>query len=271
MPRLPHAPDGSRPPGALSKAVRPWMAPLVWVALAAVAWGQAARPPAAIADAGSAEAEIPPPLREYYGREIAAPMSYLAADWLIRPERQREEDSRTLFRELRIKPGQVVCDLGCGNGYHTLPLAKMVGPEGRVLAVDIQPEMLRLLQRRAQQAKLDNIQLVQGTVVDPRLPEGAVDLVLLVDVYHEFSHPEHMLRAIRRALKPDGLVCLVEFRAEDPAVPIKPLHKMSKKQILREWTPNGFKLVREFDELPWQHVMFFGKDEAFDRRTQPQP
>jgi ubiquinone/menaquinone biosynthesis C-methylase UbiE len=244
---------------------------LAWLGLACVGWGQTPVPGATVGQARSAEADIPPPLREYHGREIAPPMSYLAADWLIRPERQREEDSRTLLRELRVKPGQVVCDLGCGNGYHTLPLARLVGPKGRVLAVDIQPEMLRLLERRATLARIDNIQLILGTVVDPRLPEAGVDLVLLVDVYHEFSHPEHMLQAIRRALKPEGLVCLVEFRAEDPAVPIQPLHKMSKKQMLRELTANGFKLVREFDELPWQHVMFFGKDEAFDRRAEPPP
>jgi ubiquinone/menaquinone biosynthesis C-methylase UbiE len=119
---------------------------------------------------------------------------------------------------------------------------------------------LQLLKDRAAEEKITNIQPVLGTVIDPKLPEGSVDLVLLVDVYHEFSHPEQMLAAIHTSLKPTGRVALVEFRAEDPAVPIKPLHKMSKAQIMKEFPPNGFKLVEEFDKLPWQHLMFFQRD-----------
>ena len=156
-----------------------------------------------------------------------------------------------------MKPGQVICDMGCGNGFYTLQLARLVGPEGRVLAVDIQPEMLHMLDERAKAEKIDNIELIDGTAVDPRLPEGKVDLILLVDVYHEFSHPEAMLQAMRKSLKPDGRIALVEFRLEDPNVPIKLLHKMSKKQILKEIPPNGFRLVEQFDRLPWQHLMFF--------------
>ena len=143
-------------------------------------------------------------------------------------------------------------------------MAQLVGEKGRVLAVDIQREMLGLLKDRAAAERVTNIETVLGTVVDPKLPANSVDLVLLVDVYHEFSHPEQMLAAIRRSLKPKGRVALVEFRAEDPTVPIKPLHKMSKAQILKEFPPNGFKLVEEFDKLPWQHVMFFERD---DERT----
>ncbi len=165
-----------------------------------------------------------------------------------------------MLAALHVKPGDTVCDLGCGNGFYTLKLAELAGEKGRVFAVDIQREMLELLKDRALEAKVVNIETVLGTFVDPKLPEGSVDLVLLVDVYHEFSHPEQMLAAIRKSLKPTGRVALVEFRAEDPEVPIKPLHKMSKAQIMTEFPPNGFKLVEEFDKLPWQHLMFFQSD-----------
>jgi 2-polyprenyl-3-methyl-5-hydroxy-6-metoxy-1,4-benzoquinol methylase len=200
---------------------------------------------------------IPPALTHYMGREIAQTMHYRGAPWLTREEREQEERCSLLLANLGVKRGMTVCDMGCGNGYHTLPLAKMVGPEGRVLAVDIQPQMLKMLERRAAEAGLDNIEPVLGQLHDPKLPEGEVDLILMVDVYHEFSHPEHMLAAMRRSLAPDGVLVLTEYRAEDPNVPIKPLHKMSKRQILKEFTPNGFKLVKEFDRLPWQHMMFF--------------
>lgn len=180
--------------------------------------------------------------------------------WLTRDSRQREEDCETTLRELRIRAGMTVVDMGCGNGFYSLPMAKLTGDRGRVLAVDIQPEMLRLLEARAKDEGRENIRTIQGTPIDPRLPENAVDLILCVDVYHEFSHPEQMLAAMRKALKPEGQLVLAEFREEDPAVPIKPLHKMSKRQVLKELVPNGFRLVREFDELPWQHLMFFGRD-----------
>jgi ubiquinone/menaquinone biosynthesis C-methylase UbiE len=180
----------------------------------------------------------------------------------MREERQREEDCAALLAALDVKPGQTVCDMGCGNGFYTLQLARLVGPQGRVIAVDIQPEMLHMLDARAKEATLTNIELVEGTAVDPKLPGEGVDLILLVDVYHEFSHPEEMLAAMRAALKPGGRIALAEFRLEDPSVPIKLLHKMSKKQILKEFPPSGFKLVREFDKLPWQHLMFFERDDS---------
>jgi ubiquinone/menaquinone biosynthesis C-methylase UbiE len=208
--------------------------------------------------------EIPPPLTHYMGREIAVTMHYTGAPWLVRDVRQREEDCATMLKELGLKPGMTVCDMGCGNGFYTLSLAKIVGDTSPVLAVDIQPEMLRLLQKRMDDANLENIKPILGTLVDPKLPEGKVDLILCVDVYHEFSHPVHMLSAMRRALSPEGRLVLVEFRSEDPQVPIKPLHKMSKRQILKEFLPNGFRLVREFDQLPWQHMMFFARDDAAD-------
>jgi len=202
--------------------------------------------------------EIPPPRTRYMGREIAQTMHYTGAPWLVRESRQREEDCRLLLEALQIKPGQTICDLGCGNGFYTLELARRVGPEGIVYAVDIQPQMLRLLVARARQEKLFNIKPVLGTFIDPRLPKGEVDLVFCVDVYHEFSHPEKMLKCIRESLSEGGQVVLAEFRGEDASVPIKPLHKMTKAQVKKELEPNGFVLEREFDELPWQHLMFFG-------------
>lgn len=205
-------------------------------------------------------APLPPALKEYQGRTIAQTMHYEGAPWLTRENREREEECSTLLKNLGIKPGMTVCDLGCGNGFYTLKLAEMVGPKGKVLAVDIQSEMLRLLKERAQEAKVTNIEPLLGTLVDPRLPEGKVDLIFCVDVYHEFSHPVHMLAALRKSLAPGGRLVLVEFRKEDPKVPIKELHKMSKEQILKELEPNGYKLVEQFDKLPWQHVMFFESD-----------
>jgi ubiquinone/menaquinone biosynthesis C-methylase UbiE len=176
-----------------------------------------------------------------------------------------------MVEALGVKPGDVVCDMGCGNGFYTIKLAQLVGKKGKVIAVDIQREMLGLLDDRAKQERIRNIDTVLGTVVDPKLPKESLDLVLLVDVYHEFSHPEQMLAAIRKSLKPKGRVALVEFRAEDPNVPIKPLHKMSKEQIMKEFPPNGFKLVAEFDKLPWQHLMFFQRDDANAERESKQP
>jgi ubiquinone/menaquinone biosynthesis C-methylase UbiE len=205
--------------------------------------------------------EIPPALTEYKGRTIAQTMHYLGADWLTRESREREEDCTSMLGALGVKPGMVICDMGCGNGFYTLKLAEMVGEDGIVYAVDIQQEMLRLLEARAEKTDVKNIQPILGSLIDPRLPEGKLDLILCVDVYHEFSHPEHMLAAMRKSLKKDGRLVLVEFRQEDPKVPIKELHKMSKKQVLKELQPNGFKLVEQFNKLPWQHMMFFERKE----------
>lgn len=196
----------------------------------------------------------------YMGRTIAQTMHYSGAEWLVRPNRIRQEGTDKLLKELQLKPGMVVCDMGCGNGYYALPMAEQVGEEGKVLAVDIQKPMLTMLMERAKEAGHENIKPILGEVGAPNLPEGEIDLLLMVDVYHEFSDPEGMLRAIRNSLKPDGVIALAEFRAEDPEVPIKPLHKMSKTQILKEYSANGFALAREYDGLPWQHLMFFKKD-----------
>jgi SAM-dependent methyltransferase len=209
----------------------------------------------------SALQERPQPLTEYMGREIAATMSYHGAPWLNRDTREGEERCSLLLANLGLKPGMVVCDLGCGNGYYTAPIAKLI-PDGHVYAVDIQPEMLSLLREKLQADEITNVTPVLGLEYDPKLPDASVDLVLLVDVYHEFAYPEPMLAAIRRALKPDGRVVFVEFRAEDPDVPIKPEHKMTRAQVLKEITANGFRFHSEFEKLPWQHVLFFEIDES---------
>jgi ubiquinone/menaquinone biosynthesis C-methylase UbiE len=171
------------------------------------------------------------------------------------------------MKALKLKPGMTVCDLGCGNGFYTLKMAKEVAPDGKVLAVEIQKEMLDLLKRRAEKEKVANYEPVLGTVVDPKLPENALDLILIVDVYHEMDHPVEMLAALRKSLKPTGRMVLVEFRKEDPNVPIKEEHKMSKAQILKEIPANGFKLVDQYDDLPWQHVMFFQRDEKWMKKN----
>ncbi len=212
-----------------------------------------------------------PPRKSYMGRVVAQYMSHLGAPWLIRPERDDEERASESFRQLQLIEGQTICDLGCGNGYWTLPMAKKVGETGKVLAVDIQSEMLRKLRVRAAKFKLNNIEPVLGKVDDPNLPPGSVDLLLMVDVYHEFSHPESMLWGIRQSLKPTGVVALLEYREEDPQVPIKPLHKMSKTQIMKEYQANGFKLVREYNKLPWQHLMFFARDDSPLEAIDPVP
>lgn len=198
-------------------------------------------------------------------------MSHLGASWLIRPDRDDEENVTDSYKQLKLAPGMTVCDMGCGNGFWTLPMAKDVGPDGKVLGVDIQPEMLDKLRSRAGKEKIQNIEPVLGKVDDPNLPAGKVDLLLMVDVYHEFSHPESMLWGIRRSLSPTGVVALLEYREEDPKVPIKPLHKMSKAQIMKEYQANGFKLVREYNKLPWQHLMFFARDDSPLEEITPLP
>lgn len=193
----------------------------------------------------------------YMGRKIARTMHWRGADWLVRDTRESEENTSMLLQQLQIKPGQVVCDIGSGNGYHTLEIARLVGPTGRVIATDIQPQMLEMLSERARLASITNIEMIESEVDDPNLPERQIDLVLMADVYHEFSFPAEILQKVYASLKDQGVVALLEFRGEDPRVPIKPLHKMSKKQIRLELEANGFRFVRSFDGLPWQHLMFF--------------
>ncbi len=195
----------------------------------------------------------------YMGRQIAYTMHSAGAKWLIRKEREKEESTQEMIKALQLKEGMTVADVGCGNGYHSLLMAKIIGDKGKVLCVDIQQKMLDLLKERAKKKNIKNYELIKGKYTDPMLPKGKVDLVLLVDAYHEFTDPENMLRKMRESLSENGVIALVEFRSEDKKVPIKEDHKMSKAQIEKELTANGFKLVRSYDKLPWQHLMFFGK------------
>jgi ubiquinone/menaquinone biosynthesis C-methylase UbiE len=195
----------------------------------------------------------------YMDREIALVMGHQAADWLDRPEREKEEGSSKLLAALKFTPGMVVADVGAGSGYYTFPIAEKVGPKGKVLAVDIQPEMLDLIKKRSAARKLTNVVPILGTVTDPKLPAGEVDLILLVDVYHEFDHPYEMTEAMVKSLKPGGRMVFVEFRMEDEKVPIKLVHKMTQKQVLREMAPHPLKHVKTLNDLPWQHIIIFEK------------
>src|SRR5437764_6283372 len=193
----------------------------------------------------------------YLGREIAQVMGHEAAGWLDRPEREQEEQPAKLLEALQFKPGEVVADVGAGSGYLTFRIAPRVAPNGKVLAVDIQPEMLALIRQRAKQRGVTNVEPVMGTVSDPKLPEAKVDSILMVDVYHEFSHPYEMTEAMVKALKPGGRLVFVEYRLEDDKVPIKLVHKMSEKQVLKEMTPFPLRHVATHGMLSWQHVIIF--------------
>lgn len=196
----------------------------------------------------------------YMGREIAQVMGYQGAGWLERPERDKEEEPAKLIAALDLKPGLVVADLGAGSGFHTFLMAPHVGDTGKVLAVDIQPQMLKLINDKAKIKGLTNVELIQGTETDPKLPEAGVDLILMVDVYHEFSHPYEMTEKMVAALKPGGRLVFVEFRAEDPAVPIKAVHKMSERQVIKEMEAfPELQHVKTIGTLPWQHIILFEK------------
>ncbi|MEW5977784.1 MAG: methyltransferase domain-containing protein [Acidobacteriota bacterium] len=197
--------------------------------------------------------------RYYKGRRIAEVMSAEGADWLVRAEREPMEQPERVIEALDIGTGMTVADIGAGVGYFSLRLAKRVGPQGTVLAVDIQQKMLDLLETNMRRGQIENIKLIRGTERQTTLPEETADLALLVDVYHEFAFPEEMVASIRRALKSDGRMVLIEYRGEDPEVPIKPEHKMTVKQVLQEIEPMGFRLKRKLDFLPWQHILIFEK------------
>jgi protein-L-isoaspartate O-methyltransferase len=195
----------------------------------------------------------------YFGREIAQVMGHQGAGWLERPEREEEERTDLLVEALDLKPGQAVADVGAGSGYFSWRMARKVGEKGTVYAVDIQQEFLELLMANMRRRSVGGIvQPVLGTVQDPKLPEASCDLILLVDVYHEFDHPFEMARAMVRALKPGGRLVLVEYRGEDPAVPIKPLHKMTEAQIRKEMAVHpGVEFERNLATLPRQHIVVF--------------
>lgn len=208
----------------------------------------------------ASKSNIPPSRSTYLGRNIAQTMHFSGAPWLIRANRENEERCSIMLGQLNLKTGMTVCDMGCGNGFYALKMAKMVGPQGTILGVDVQPEMLQFLRTRMEKEGVDNVTPILGSFHNPHLPRNTVDVILMVDVYHELSHPEIMLRAMRDSLKPNGQIILLEYREEDLKVPIKPLHKMSKAQILKEYETNGFRIASQFDKLPWQHMMFFEKD-----------
>lgn len=191
------------------------------------------------------------------GRQFALPMSAAGAAWLDRDERQREEDTELSLRLLEVQRGSVVADVGAGSGYYSARLARLVGSDGRVYASDIQQAMLDIIRGRIERERIPNIELVLGTPTDPRLPRGAVDLAIMVDVYHEFSEPQVMLRRIRESLKPGGRLVLLEYRGEDPKVPILPAHKMTVAQAKTEVEAEGFTLTTVKEDLPWQHVLIF--------------
>ena len=196
------------------------------------------------------------------GRKIAGVMGMSGADWLTRPEREAEEQPEKALDALKLKPGMVVADIGAGVGYMSLRMAKRVGPSGKVYANDLQPEMLAKLRENAAKANISNVVTVLGDVSDPKLPANTMDLVLLVDVYHEFSQPQQMLRKIRETLKPDGRLVLLEYRAEDPNVPIIAEHKMTVAQVKTELEAEGFVLQPVIETLPRQHILILTKAAA---------
>jgi ubiquinone/menaquinone biosynthesis C-methylase UbiE len=189
------------------------------------------------------------------GRVIAQTMSVAGAPWLDRPEREAEEQPTRAVDALRLKSGMVVADVGAGSGYYTVRLARAVGRTGQVYATDIQAGMLDLLRARTANEKLTNVTLVQGAVDDPKLPDATFDMILMVDVYHELSGPQAFIARLAKALKPDGRLVLIEFRGEDPNVPILALHKMTLAQIRQELGADGFEVDRVIDVLPWQHIV----------------
>lgn len=199
--------------------------------------------------------------KRYMGREIAGVMGWQGAAWLEREEREREERTDLLLRALQLRPGMVVADIGAGTGYLSRRMAPAVMPSGRILAVDVQPQMVRLLQESVRQSGLPQIEPRLGAEDDVKLPAASVDLALMVDVYHELAWPHEVLASIVRALKPGGLLVFVEYRAEDPNVPIKALHKMSEMQIKREAAVHPLAWVRTVGTLPWQHLVVFRKND----------
>ncbi len=194
----------------------------------------------------------------YMGREISHVMGHLGAGWLERPTRDREERTALLIANLDLQADDTVVDLGAGTGYFSFPIAARVD-RGRVLAVDIQPEMLAIIQQRAEAESVTNIETVLAAEQNPNIPAESADLVLLVDAYHEFSYPREVMQGVMAGLKPGGRVVLVEYRGEDRTVPIKPLHKMTEAQARRELEAIGFEFIENQTYLPLQHVLLFAK------------
>jgi protein-L-isoaspartate O-methyltransferase len=197
--------------------------------------------------------------KSYMGREIAQVMSYHGAPWLERPERLQEERPDLVLAALDLKPGMTVADIGAGSGYYSSRIAERVGKTGTVYAVDVQPGMIEILKKNMAERGAANVKAVLGTVTDPRLPAGTLDLALMVDVYHELEYPYEMLAAIVKALKPGGRVVFVEFRGNDPNVPIKAEHTMTEGQVRKEAAVHPLVWIKTVSDLPWQHVIVFRK------------
>ncbi|MEZ5355705.1 MAG: class I SAM-dependent methyltransferase [Bryobacteraceae bacterium] len=193
------------------------------------------------------------------GRRIAPVMGVGGAPWLVRPEREAEENPTRSLELLNLEPGMMVGDVGAGVGYWSLRIAERIQPGGKVFASDLQPEMLRLLRERMRKSGIANIEPLPATVTDAGLPAGRLDLVILVDVYHEFSEPEKMLASIARSLKPDGRLVLLEYRKEDPDIPIREEHKMSVATVRQELEAAGYRFASVTSDLPWQHLFVFKK------------
>jgi SAM-dependent methyltransferase len=194
----------------------------------------------------------------YEGREIARVMGYQGIPWLNRPEREKEENVSLLIKNMNIKPKDVIADIGAGSGYHVFKMAPLA-KEGLVYAVDIQPEMLAVINQQKAKQGVENVNMILGGEKSPNLPENSIDKVLMVDVYHEFNYPYEMLLSIKSSLKNNGKIYLIEYRAEDPLIPIKPIHKMTEKQAVKEFEIAGFRLIENIENLPWQHCMVFEK------------
>ncbi|MDA8874471.1 class I SAM-dependent methyltransferase [uncultured Winogradskyella sp.] len=194
----------------------------------------------------------------YMDREIAYVMGYQGIGWLERPEREAEESTTKLIKNLDIQPTDVIADIGAGSGYHVFKMA-YIAKKGKVYAVDIQQEMLDAITIENKKQQLKNIVLVKGSEKNTSLPENKIDKILMVDVYHEFSFPIEMLVSMKKALKKDGKIYLIEYRGEDDNVPMKRLHKMTEKQAIKEFEASGFKLLKNISNLPWQHCMVFIK------------
>ncbi len=243
----------------LMKLASRLLASLVFLCAAAV---EAAEHPGYVVDPARRTTGIG---KFYMGREISFVMGHLAADWLNRPGRIQEEMPDEVVENMNLEPDEVVADIGAGSGYFSFRIAERV-PDGEVLAVDIQQEMLDMIEQRKNAGGGENIRTILGAADDPRLPENSVDAAIMVDAYHEFSHPFEMIDGIYRALKPGGRIFLLEYRGEDPSVPIRPLHKMTEEQVVREMSVFGLEWTDTLDFLPWQHMMIFTKAQEGQER-----
>lgn len=239
-----------------SSAMKPFLLALSFIAVAALA--EPAPKPDPLYETGTAG--DPNGINKWFmGRQIALVMGHQAADWLERPEREEEEKTDVMVDALKLRDGEIIADIGVGSGYIARRLAKRIGEKGIVYGVDIQPEMLEVLKKRMAMFRINNVRGILGEEKDPKLPAESCDTMIMVDVYHEFEHPYEMIEAMIRGLKPGGRIVFVEFRGEDPKVPIKTVHKMTEEQIKKEMSTHTLEHVETIGVLPWQHIVVFRK------------